>query len=160
MISSTNEGMIKIYRAIVLGLVKPDRGTISVPIGLQHYEGIQGGGIFAANEANGKTAVSCFEVAHRNEARRCTVVDVRIWSGRPHQIRIHMAWLGHPLVGDPLYAPGGGLRPDAHEEAARPSDLGYMLHSYQLYLHHPISGNLLSFKAPVPEAMNSYMSQN
>jgi 23S rRNA pseudouridine1911/1915/1917 synthase len=63
-----------------------------------------------------------------------SLLEVRIKTGRPHQIRIHLAFAGHPLAGDPLYAAGGTIRdPDA-----LPGDCGYLLHAERLYFRHPV----------------------
>jgi 23S rRNA pseudouridine1911/1915/1917 synthase len=65
------------------------------------------------------------------------VVAVRLGTGRPHQIRIHLAAAGHPLVGDPLYGPGGVPRPGG---CALPGDGGYRLHADRIVFPHPASG--------------------
>ena len=99
-----------------------------------------------------------------------TIVEVRIPTGRAHQIRIHMAYLGHPLVGDPLYVSGGQPRPaadalladapstDAAAGVAEarpplPRDCGYHLHAWRVELPHPTSGERVSFEAPPPPSL-------
>ncbi len=77
-----------------------------------------------------------------------TVFEVDLHTGRPHQIRIHLATIGHPLVGDPLYASGG--KPRAVEPGL-PGDAGYFLHAKRLVLLHPTSGQQLDIKSPLPE---------
>jgi 23S rRNA pseudouridine1911/1915/1917 synthase len=73
--------------------------------------------------------------------------DVRIATGRPHQIRIHLAAAGHPLKGDPLYGAGGLPAPDTH---ALPGDPGYHLHSAELSFRHPSTGRDLVIECEPP----------
>merc|ERR1712118_420920 len=75
--------------------------------------------------------------------------------GRPHQIRIHMAFAGHPLVGDPLYECGGLPRTAKSDEARPPlpRDVGYLLHAEHLELEHPITRCCVHFCAPPPAAL-------
>ncbi|GAB4817116.1 hypothetical protein N2152v2_004162 [Parachlorella kessleri] len=116
----------KIYRALVQGLLVQDKGEVAVPIGKVDYPGVRRG-LFAANPSSGKPALSHFQVVRRDPEKGQSVVEVEIFTGRPHQIRIHMAALGHPLVGDPLYGPGGGPRLEVghpHTELARESCAG------------------------------------
>ncbi|KAL4448556.1 hypothetical protein ABPG75_005775 [Micractinium tetrahymenae] len=107
---AANQGRLrKVYRTLVQGLVDADQGNIDVPIGRMEYPGVRGG-LYAARPDSGpgaKPSRSHYTVLHRDAVAGTTLVDVEIFTGRPHQIRIHMAALGHPLVGDPLYAPGG-----------------------------------------------------
>jgi 23S rRNA pseudouridine1911/1915/1917 synthase len=71
-------------------------------------------------------------------------------TGRPHQIRIHLASIGHPLVGDPLYAAGGVPKPVG---PGLPGDTGYFLHAKRLTFEHPMSGEQLDLSAPIPKLM-------
>jgi 23S rRNA pseudouridine1911/1915/1917 synthase len=129
----------KIYRALVLGT--PALGVIDVPIGLVPDPVV--GQLYAAS-ARGKLARSHVLAA------RGPIVDIRIETGRPHQIRIHLAAVGNPLVGDPLYGVGG-IR--AEGNTARPGDVGYHLHAWKLTLAHPRTGERIAIDAPLPDSL-------
>ena len=102
----------KVYRALVTGAHIPDTLRISCPIGPVPFP-IGGGTLYAAcpettpTAPAGKPSLSLVRVVRRNVATDQAVVEVEIPTGRPHQIRIHMAYAGFPLVGDPLYLSGG-----------------------------------------------------
>ncbi|HJW44218.1 MAG TPA: RluA family pseudouridine synthase [Geothrix sp.] len=132
----------KVYRALCSGHPALDAFEIAAPIGEVAYGPL--GTLHAATPA-GKPSLSRARVV----ARRVdgTLVDVEIATGRPHQIRIHMAWAGHPLVGDPLYGPGGVPAPGA---SAVPGDLGYLLHARLLELDHPRTGARLALACQPP----------
>jgi len=133
----------KEYRALVSGVPRQARFTIDVPIGLLAHPRL--GSVYAA-ATGGKPALSHVELV---EARgEQALVAVRIPTGRPHQIRIHLAAAGHPLLGDPLYVTGGvpGPRPGL------PGDGGYHLHAHRLAFSHPATGARLELEcAPPPE---------
>ena len=129
----------KIYRALVVGT--PEAGVIDVPIGLVPDPVV--GRLYAATP-EGKRARS-----HVTSVRE-GLVDVRIETGRPHQIRIHLAAVGHPLLGDPLYGPGG-VRGEG--STARPGDVGYHLHAWRLGLAHPRTRARIAIEAPLPDAL-------
>lgn len=137
----------KIYRALVSGTPAWNDTVIRVPIG--PVPGPRLDRVFAADAA-GRAAESHARVIERRGAT--TLVEVRITTGRPHQIRIHLAAAGHPLAGDPLYVAGG--RPDA-ASTALPGDGGYHLHAARLALAHPATGDLLDLAAPVPPLLRS-----
>lgn len=117
---------IKRYRALAEGDPPRDRFRIDAPIGPVPYPPL--GTVHAATE-DGRPARTDVTVIRRDGDR--FLADVRIATGRPHQIRIHLAFAGHPLCGDPLYAAGG--RP-AHGCRAVPGDPGYWLHAAELEL--------------------------
>lgn len=122
----------KVYRALASGHPGSDEFTIDVPIGpvphavLSSIEGANPGG---------KAAHSRIRVLERRDSS--SLVEVTIATGRAHQIRIHLAAAGHPLVGDPLYVPGGV---PSEGSRALPSDLGYQLHNGLLGFPHPQTG--------------------
>ena len=133
----------KTYRALVSGVPREPRFAIAAPIGLVAHARV--GRVHAAVAA-GKPALSYVDVleARGGEA----LVAVRIATGRPHQIRIHLAFAGHPLVGDPLYLTGGLPGP----QPGLPGDGGYRLHAERLVLAHPTSGARLELACvPPPE---------
>lgn len=135
----------KVYRALVSGEAAWGVQDIRVPIGPVPHARL--GSVFAASPG-GKTAHSVARVLGVRHGT--SILEVEITTGRPHQIRIHLAAIGHPLVGDPLYAPGGGPRLAA---PGLPGDGGYLLHAARVELTHPVSGARISIEAPVPEAL-------
>jgi 23S rRNA pseudouridine1911/1915/1917 synthase len=137
----------KRYRALAGGRPGPDVMTISTPIGSVPHALL--GSIHAAAR-DGKPSLSQITVLERRKGS--FLCDVRIATGRPHQIRIHLAAAGHPLVGDPLYA-AGGL--PAQGTRALPGDPGYHLHSAALVFRHPRTGREISIESEPPELLQA-----
>lgn len=135
----------KVYRALVTGHPALDGFTVTTPIGPVAHALL---GTVHAACPGGKASTSHVCVLSRREGT--SLVEVRIETGRPHQIRIHMAACGHPLAGDPLYAAGGGLRVDG---TALPGDEGYLLHALRLSLPHPRSGEPFSVACAPPREL-------
>jgi 23S rRNA pseudouridine1911/1915/1917 synthase len=134
-------GVEKVYRALVCGVPERREFTVEVPIGLVDHPRL---GRLHAAAAGGKAAVSHVRIlAVRNGD---ALAEVTIPTGRPHQIRIHMAAAGHPLVGDPLYVAGGGPAADG----GLPGDAGYRLHAHRLGLAHPATGTRLDLECAPP----------
>jgi len=135
----------KRYRALASGLPDRDEMTIDVPIGPVPHA------ILASIHAampNGRPSLSQVIVLERYaDAFLC---DVRIATGRPHQIRIHLAAVGHPLKGDPLYGAGGLPLRGTH---ALPGDPGYLLHSAELSFIHPGTGRRMVIECEPPELL-------
>jgi 23S rRNA pseudouridine1911/1915/1917 synthase len=132
----------KIYRALAQHPAQHDTYDILTPIGLVPHPRL--GSVWAASPA-GKPSRSVATVLARTPST--TTFQVSLHSGRPHQIRIHLASIGHPLVGDPLYGPTG------HPLATLPGlpgDGGYLLHAQSLHLPHPITGEPIHIEAPLP----------
>jgi 23S rRNA pseudouridine1911/1915/1917 synthase len=139
----------KVYRALVQGVGLTDAMTIEVPIGRIDYAPI--GKLYAAS-SGGVAAASICRLLREDHEHRTSLVEVRIITGRPHQIRIHMAAIGHPLVGDPLYISGGvPAPPRPGERAPVPGDCGYQLHATRLSFQHPETGRHMNlFSLPPP----------
>lgn len=123
------------YRAIVHGVIKEEEGTVDAPIGRHPVERKK----MAAGVKNGKRAVTHYRVLQR--FRNHTYIECQLETGRTHQIRVHMASIGHPLLGDTVYGP-----------AKNPLHLqGQTLHAQVLGLIHPSTGEYLEVEAPLPE---------
>ena len=123
------------YRAIVNGVIKEDEGTVNAPIGRHPTERKK----MAINEKNGKRAVTHYRVLERFANH--TYIECQLETGRTHQIRVHMASLHHPLLGDTVY---GSQKNPYHLE-------GQTLHAMVLGLIHPSTGSYLEVTAPLPE---------
>ena len=154
----------KIYRALAQGIAQHDAYEILTPIGLVPHPRI--GSVWAANP-NGKPSKSLAKVISRapsstassstapsrtpTRTTSTTTFEVTLNSGRPHQIRIHLASIGHPLVGDPLY----GLTGQPLENLpGLPGDGGYFLHAQFLNFHHPITGEQINLEAALPDGFS------
>lgn len=135
----------KRYRALASGVAGQPAYDIDTPIGPVPHPRLST--VHAASPA-GKPSRSTARVLERRPDS--TLFEVDIQTGRPHQIRIHLASIGHPLLGDPLYGPGGRPLP---ELPGLPGDGGYLLHAERLAFVHPISGTPLVLHAPPPPAL-------
>ncbi len=136
----------KIYRALAQNVARHESYEILTPIGLVPHPRI--GSVWAASPT-GKPSRSFAKVIARTAST--TTFQVTLHSGRPHQIRIHLASIGHPLVGDPLYGPTGQ---PLESLPGLPGDGGYFLHAQFLKFHHPITGETINLEAPPPHAID------
>ncbi len=132
----------KIYRALAQNIAQHDTYEIVTPIGLVAHPLI--GSVWAA-KPGGKASKSLAKVISRGT--NTTTFEVSLSSGRPHQIRIHLASIGYPLVGDPLYGVGG--QPLEHLPGL-PGDGGYFLHAQYLKFEHPLTGEQMNLEAALP----------
>jgi 23S rRNA pseudouridine1911/1915/1917 synthase len=137
-----NHDVTRKYRAIVYGNIKEDDGTVDAPIG-RHLNDRKK---MAVNEKNGKRAVTHYHVLERFNGY--TYIECQLETGRTHQIRVHMASIGHPLLGDEVYS---GRRQDFKLE-------GQVLHAMTIGFIHPRSGKYMEFEAPLPEYFERLLS--
>ena len=128
------------YLAIVRGALKPSEGTIDAPIGRTGSSLIER----KIDFENGERAVTHYRVVEEQNGH--SLVSLILETGRTHQIRVHMKYIGHPLVGDYLYNP----------------DMEYIdrqaLHSHRLSFTHPVTGEKMEFTAPLPTDMRKILS--
>ena len=126
----------RIYVGIVCGYVKEDSGTVEGAIGRHPIERKK----MAINEKNGKPAITHYKVLER--FKNYTYMQFKLETGRTHQIRVHMASIGHPLLGDILYS--SGRSPFKHLQ-------GQCLHAKTIGFIHPKTGEYMEYSAPLPE---------
>ncbi len=131
------------YRALVHDNIKQDEGRIDMPVGRDPSNRLR----MAVTEKNSKRAVTGYRVLER--FGRATYIEARLETGRTHQIRVHMAYIKHPLIGDPLYGPAKS--PYAEQ--------GQMLHAYLLGFIHPVSGEYMEFESPLPEGFSDMLDR-
>ena len=134
----------RIYRGIVCGVVKEEEGTIHAPIGRHPIDRKK----MAINEKNGKDAITHYKVLERFE--KYTYMEFKLETGRTHQIRVHMASIGHPLLGDPLYSNG--------KSAYKLQ--GQTLHAMTIGFIHPKTGKYIEISAPLPEYFEKILRDN
>ncbi len=131
------------YIAVVRGCFKRAGGTIDKPIGRNRNNRLK----MAINPRDGRNAVTHYTVLQKYG--EFALLECQLETGRTHQIRVHMASIGHPLVGDPLY----GIKKD------RQNGEGQLLHAKTLGFIHPRSGQRMSFEAPIPFKMQSFIEK-
>lgn len=121
------------YLAIVDGLIKHDTGTIDAPIGRDTNNRQK----MAVTDVNGKDSITHFKVLERFDNN--TFIECILETGRTHQIRVHMNYIGYPINNDSLYGRG------------KATEFGQMLHSYSIKFNHPRTGKELSFRVDPPK---------
>ena len=158
----------KTYIALVHGAVEREKGTINAGVSRDPVRRTR---MTVQPAENARSAVSHFEVVRRLTSRfgRFTLVRVRIETGRTHQIRVHMASIGHPVVGDTLYGGAGQLTDQevaqaASSRAARrkaePEKLRLgrnFLHAARLEFAHPVTGRAMELEAPLPAELEGFL---
>lgn len=128
----------RVYHAICYGVIKEDEGDIDAPIGRSQTDRKK----MAVVKSGGKEAFTHFRVIKRFEEDKMTYIECRLKTGRTHQIRVHMAHIGHPLLGDEVYAPS---------RKSKFKTNGQCLHAKTLGFIHPTTGEYVEVDAPLPE---------
>ena len=148
----------KTYVTLVHGSVKKDSATVSASISRDRVRRIR----MTTRQAGGREAVSHYHVVRRLDTRfgKFTLLEVKIDTGRTHQIRVHMASLGHPVVGDTLYGAPREMRPGrgkftSPDAICLPRNF---LHSAQLELTHPRTGKTLALASPLPAELQAFLA--
>lgn len=126
--------MNRVYNALVEGVIKEDSGTVDKPIGRHPVDRIK-----MAVVKDGRHAVTHYNVLERYANN--TLIECKLETGRTHQIRVHMAYIGHPIVGDPVY----GYKKQKFNLQ------GQMLHARKLGFIHPSTGNYIEFSSELPD---------
>lgn len=140
------------YLALVHGWIAPDSGMIDAPLGRDPRERMK---MAVSDAPNAKQSVTTFRVLERFEAGPAddgfTLIECKLYTGRTHQIRVHMAYTSHPCVGDPVYG-----------QRKLKADLGLerqFLHAYRLELSHPTTGGPLRFVDPLPPELSAPLAR-
>lgn len=131
----------KIYYCLCNGVIPHNVGVINAPIGRDPESRQQ-----MAVVEHGKEAITHFKVLDRYE-KHC-LVEVKLETGRTHQIRVHMKYIGYPLVGDPIYGPRKVV-----------GDNGQFLHAKKLEFYHPRTNELMSFESPLPDYFEKQINE-
>ena len=140
----------RIYTAIATGNFREEKGTVDAPIG-RHPVDRKKMAVIRNSDLRSRDAVTHWSVLARGEAdgNSFTLLRCQLETGRTHQIRVHMASIGHPLLGDAVYG-GANTR---FENRHRASIMGQCLHAGELHLTHPRTGEEMQFFAPMPANM-------
>lgn len=138
------------YAAIVAGLPKSGSGTVDAPLARSSTNRKK---IAIVGEGRGKRAVTHWNFVE--PLKHAALVECRLETGRTHQVRVHMASIGHPLLGDPVY---GRSRPEHRDILRRLAFERQALHAARLGFIHPVTGGALTFDSPIPSDMQRLLS--
>ena len=129
------------YLALVWGVINNNSGTIDAPIGRDPNNRLK----MKVTDINSKEAVTHFKVLKR--FKRASLLEVSLETGRTHQIRCHMEYIGHPIVNDPVYGTRNLI-----------DNTGQVLHAFELELVHPKTAEIMKFNAEIPECFNKILN--
>ncbi len=151
----------KTYIALVQGHVEREKGTITAAVGRDPVRRTR---MTTRPTENARSAVSHYEVLRQLTTRfgKFTLVRVRIETGRTHQIRVHMASISHPVVGDTLYGAAGQLTEQPAPRKGQPEKLRLgrnFLHAAELEFTHPLTGKPLHLQAPMPPELETFLAR-
>jgi len=132
----------RIYVALVKGRINHDTGTIDAPIGRDPLDRKK----MCVTDENSKEAITHFKVLERY--KNASLIECKLETGRTHQIRVHMNYIDHPIINDPVYGP-----------KKRISDFGQMLHAKEIGFIHPKTNEYMTFKCDVPEEFNNILEE-
>ena len=138
-----DHSLARTYECLVVGNLREDSGTVNAPIGRHHTDRKK----MAVTAKNSRHAVTHWEVIARYNG--ATHVRCRLETGRTHQIRVHMAHIGHPILGDTVYG----------SKKAVPGLTGQCLHAVGLRFIHPRSGELVELSCPLPQEFETYLKK-
>lgn len=139
-----NHTVKKTYIALVRGIVKENEATINMPIGRSTKDRKK-----MAVTKNGKEAITHFKVIKRYQNENCTLLEVRIETGRTHQIRVHLSQIGYPVIGDTTYSSGKN----------KWEVQGQCLHAKSLEFKHPITQKEMFLEAELPEYLQKIIKE-
>lgn len=137
-------GIVREYRALVLGGFKDDNGTVDYPIG-RHPVDRKKMAVITSGGGTSREAVTHYTVLERYG--NISYLSLELETGRTHQIRVHMSYIGHPLLGDEVYSKNRTKFEEKHKELFK----GQMLHAKRLTLTHPKTKERLTFECPLPD---------
>jgi 23S rRNA pseudouridine1911/1915/1917 synthase len=137
-----DHSMHREYYALVKGTIFEDDGKIDAPLSRDPFHPMK----YCVDAVDGKEAVTFFHVLKRYESGY-SFISCRLLTGRTHQIRVHLDYIGHPVVGDPLYGTGNRTL----------YNKGQLLHAYKLTFVHPITGKEMTFEAPLPDYFSAIL---
>lgn len=136
-----NKEVERIYYALVDGIIPHETGTIDAPIGRDPNNRQK----MKVTDINSKDAITHFKVLKRYSTNQ-TLIECKLETGRTHQIRVHMAYIGYPIYNDPVYG-----------KTKHPTVFGQFLHSKKIKFYHPITKELLEFESNLPKEFQDYL---
>lgn len=136
--------MTREYRAVIYGHLKETEGTVDAPIGRSTVDRKR----MCVTDKNSKNAVTHYTVLE--EFRDFSYISCKLETGRTHQIRVHMSYIGHPLAGDDVYGP----------QKVITELLGQCLHAIRLGFVHPVTGEYMEFSSQLPDYFNKFLEKS